>query len=1228
MMSGKNNAGTQPYALGSLLQAATYGATIPTNYGCTLSPLLAIWTANLRQGGSTKKFKQMKKGIVAYCENITFLLGHNPGLGVLQMWNNGGTQPLNFTSQTFTGPGPWTITDANFYAVIGVSVTQAYSETFDDYGATGPVTESGTFQVPLWNELFTGPDPVKNSGYRNYPYCYRWQPSYGVTVQADATDIFAGQAVTIYYAQLTAATSYQPPLVRNRLHFENVLGDGAEYSGDFLNTSTPLSSQQILYPMFFGCGSTDIDLGSSGSIPQMQAEVQGKWGLYSTGDADFADMIEDIFKSGYAQAAIGAVSGTAASTPVEHGLSCYNFPGCVQMKCLSGASSSSLAPIAYNLPPTAGNFLVAVAATNGTGGGSLSISDSAGNTWMPVFGGSPAYQVWYARANSTGPVTVTVTGQGNSWGTSLIEVAGVDTFDSVSLGNGLGAASIATTNARNFPGYMLSIGLYPGASSVSQPSIPQWTLLTPTNYYGVSPAAGYSIQERAVHSPGTYSVSIPASGLAAQCVLAFKCVNPPTYPDPLSDFIDTNSLDLVRLQDRANGLWGSLSMSSQQTASDYLNTLYTAADAAPVFCGFKLFSMPLSEVSIAGNGAVYDAITAGGPVYNLSTENGDFIASGSAPPIQVKTAARVNQPNVLQMQCLSRNSNYNPSVVAQPDQGSIAQYGIRKADPVQNYAIQDVSIARQILGIAVRKLQQGGDVYTFTLPAKWCLLAPMGAGGGGRFVPAPPVGAGGLPLPAVGESVTWATATVKPVPGNISVTSHIPPPDYPAWQITSNCSLTTGSMSASAGFLFLPTAVCAWGGFSLPAGLDPATIHRIYPVVQCKSNGAGSQTISCSAGGPNFGPGLYGGTQIGNDIVPFVGTNLSGVTINASVYQSIVEPQNFASMDVSFVGFAIYHGGSAPVANAAFVADATNIVDAALTITDPLADINKVPVRLTSIQEQNDGTLACEAEPFVYGMYSPKPYTTDQPSTTTPTTGASAGSVNTPIVFEPTPALSGLPTQGEIWAVLSSNNPNYGGCQPYVSTDGGASYTPIGDPLIGSATTGVSTGDWPPHADPDTANNLALNLSESNGSLLSYAAAARDNFQYPCYIAGGGAYSIPYEIFTYNAATLTSANHYTLAATGSGNALRRGIYAAPSPTVGVDHPTGSRFAFLSPDGQGIAKIPVPPAWIGTTVYFKFPTFNSFGGAIQSLASATAYAYTFTGVPGAIGPAGGFQVNGI
>lgn len=1041
MQAGKSQGSTAPTALGSMLQAATYGQTIPVVYGMTMSPLLAIWAANLRQGGSTKKFKQLKKGITAYVENIDFLLGCNPIMGVQQMWNNGGTIPLTFTSHSFTatqfGSGSFTIPDAHFYAVIGVTLVQNYSVTFNDYGGNGPVTLTGSYEVPLWNELQTGPDPTNPNSYRSYPNVYRWQPSYGAVVHVDG--IPQGQVplnptvttLKVYYSQLTTATSFLPPITKMRLAFEPELGSGTEYA------DAGLTAQQVIYPMYAGMGSSDLDLGSGGAIPQLQAEVQGKFGLYATGDADFADIIEDVFKSGTAQAAIG--SG-ASYTQLEHGLSCYNLPGTVQKKVVLGFESSAGSTVTYNMPNTAGNVLVALIDVGDLGGTTVAptISDSLGNTWVQAGTGTRTgvsfrWTLWYVVNCKSGANTITFT---NATGFDfaqdfiILELAGVDTFDSISVQSGSAVNNaLTTTNQQNLPELMLAISLQNGQTNpTASPGMKQLWPVTVAPFTGGDHDGPMFMQQRTVMAPGTYPLSwakpasLPLTPSAASymVMIGFKATNPASYPLPVGDFMDLASLNLVRLQCRANGLYGSLSMNAQQAASDWLGTLYDAADAAPVFLGFKLFSIPYSEVSAVGNGATYTAPTASGPVASLSDLNGDFV--GSDVPIKVATSARVDQPNVLQMQCINRTSNYNPSLVEQPDAGSISLYGIRKEDPITNNAVQDVSIARQLLGIQVRKLQYGGDVYTFTMSAKWCLLAPM-------------------------------------------------------------------------------------------------------------------------------------------DLI---------------------------------------------------------------LITDTLASIINDPVRITEIVEQDDLSLQCKAEQFVYGMYAPTVFSTDQPVPYTPNPTGTAGNVNTPIFLEPVPRLVANQNQGQLWIVVSSANANYGGAVVYVSTDGGTSYNVLGDPIVGSATTGVTTADWPAGTDPDTTHNLGVDLTESNGSLLSYATADENNFLYPCFVAGGGQ-PIPYELMTYAVATLTAANKYTLMATGTGNSLRRGVFGAPVQGVGFDHPSGSRFAFLNPTGEGILKVNIDPTWIGKTLSFKICSFNSFGTSAQSLSDVTAVTYTPLGTSGQGVTL--FQVNG-
>lgn len=1047
----KSQGSTKPTAAGSLLGASAYGQTIPTIYGTTQSPLLPIWAANLRQGGSVKKFKQFKKGITAYVENIDMLLGHNPIMGVLQVMVNGGNYPLDFRSQTFTA-GPFTISDSDFYFVTAVTAVMSYSFTVDDYGGQGSKTLTGSFEVPFWNELEVGPDPTSPASYRNFPYCYRWSPSYGNEIQIDS-QTFSLFTFKVYYAALTDATSHEVPIAKLRLAFESQLGSGTE----FADAGSPFDAQQIIYPQFAGLGSSEIDLGSSGALPQLLPEVRGKWGIYPSMDADFVDMIEDVFKSGLAQAAVDA-EATPVFTQMERGLSSYDLPGVVQYKVNSNVEIFDPA-LPYNLPVTEGNFLVVIAI-----GSASTISDTLGSSWTAVFGSGLGFQVWYAQAASTGIDAVSVPGLGVDWQLVLLEVAGVDSFDVVADTTSGSTVSATSTVAPGLPAYLLGIGAYASATFASSTLIPQWTSIAEPNFYdysaGSNPGSGGNrllIQERTVRNPGAYSLTAAGTAPAGLCILSFKATQPVTYPKPLGDFVDFPSFDLVRAQCRANGLWGSLSMNSQSSAADWIKSLAAAANAAPVFLGSKLFLYPYSEVSTAGNGCTYTAPTAAGPVANLSDLNGDFIGCPTR-----KTATRIGMPNVLQMQFINRATNYNQLNVSQPDSAAIALYGVRKADPIVNNAVQDPTVARSLLGIQVRRNQYGGDSWSFTASARWSLLSPM-------------------------------------------------------------------------------------------------------------------------------------------DLI---------------------------------------------------------------TLTDTLQAIALVPVRITAYNEQADGSFEGTAEPFVYGMCAPTPLITTSPIVNPSPINDSAGNVNAPVIFEPVPGLYPSQTGDQLWLVVSSPSPNYGGAQIYVSTDSGASYNPApglsgSNIVMGSAVTGVTANDWPAASDPDSTNDLDVDLTECDGVLQSYPTTAENNFEYPCYVeaetfglsiddvpiangvpleidvngtpiadlgtlevngtavAESGSAAFDYELMTYAVATLTATSKYTLEATGSGNFLRRGVYGAPAAGEGVSHATGSRFALLSPAGTGILKLALPSQYIGEALLFKVISFNQFGAALQSLADVTAYSYTPTGIPGSV-----------
>jgi hypothetical protein len=87
------------------------------------------------------------------------------------------------------------------------------------------------------------------------------------------------------------------------------------------------------------------------------------------------------------------------------------------------------------------------------------------------------------------------------------------------------------------------------------------------------------------------------------------------------------------------------------------------------------------------------------------------------------------------------------------------------------------------------------------------------------------------------------------------------------------------------------------------------------------------------------------------------------------------------------------------------------------------------------------------------------------------------------------------------------------------------------------------------------------------------------------------------ELFSYQNATLTGANAYTL-----GTLLVRGLYG----TAQASHTSAKTFARVD---AALARIVVPPARVGQLLYIKLVSVNLWGGGRQSLASVPVYTFT-------------------
>jgi hypothetical protein len=524
-MFGKlSNSSIRPVAMGMPVQSSTYGQVIPVYMGRTKGTLYLTWEANIRQSGSKLK---KKKNVNQYAANVDFLVGHNPILTPLQFWANQSQRfPLNFTKISGGGSTPFpfyytdfTVTDPNFYAVIAVTLTQNYGPiTFNDYGNPNGATTipAGSWEVPLWNAAYHGPDPGLPSIFRLgfNPY-YIWTPSMGNTLQVVNAGAFA--AINVYYAQLFPGGSAQYgkkqsdtdiPSAALHLTWEPILGDGLEYTGNDSQSGQPLSAQKILYPCYAGLGSADFQTGQTG-LPQVSAEFLAAYAINPDGDADFADMIEDIFKQGLSQPGYATASDpqdlqNSNIHLLQRGLACYDWPGMVQATDLFELESWN-PPLTYWQANQAGNILIGVVDAGAGGFGPLAISDDAANDWNLLSSPGARGAFWYAVAQPANPGNqVTFGGVTFDWFGGIFELGGVDTFDSSANAAGSRSVSVTTTNASGTPAYLLAFVdfTFEGPAGFNGRTLPAWTLLANNGRY--------LLYSRIVYQPGTYTFTAPS----------------------------------------------------------------------------------------------------------------------------------------------------------------------------------------------------------------------------------------------------------------------------------------------------------------------------------------------------------------------------------------------------------------------------------------------------------------------------------------------------------------------------------------------------------------------------------------------------------------------------------------------------------------------------------------------------------------------------------------------
>lgn len=257
-----------------------------------------------------------------------------------------------------------------------------------------------------------------------------------------------------------------------------------------------------------------------------------------------------------------------------------------------------------------------------------------------------------------------------------------------------------------------------------------------------------------------------------------------------------------------------------------------------------------------------------------------------------------------------------------------------------------------------------------------------------------------------------------------------------------------------------------------------------------------------------------------------------------------------------------------------------------VTLTDAGLGLNKTPVRITEIEEDEEGVLSVKAEDYPVGVYTTSEYPTQPSLGYSADYNVSPGNAHAPVIFEAPLQLTG--GEPQIWMATAGGD-MWGGAEVWVSTDGD-SYTRVGavnhKARFGSLTTALPNG-----AVFDRTNTL--NVEISAGQMTGGTEQDSRDLLTLCYVDG--------EFLAYTNAELKGVGRYTL-----GN-LTRGAYGSAIDS----HAAGSQFARID---DTLFRYTVPRNWIGRTVWVKLVSYNVFSGGIQDLASVPAYSYTIKGAP--------------
>lgn len=172
----------------------------------------------------------------------------------------------------------------------------------------------------------------------------------------------------------------------------------------------------------------------------------------------------------------------------------------------------------------------------------------------------------------------------------------------------------------------------------------------------------------------------------------------------------------------ANGLLVSPICSDQVEAASFLSDLITATHAAPFMSGGKLHVRPYAEANVTGNGIAFTVDNT--PIYDIATS--DLLPGDNGTiPIEINRLQPQDLVNNMRVEYLDRANSYNPVVIEQRDEATIAAYGVDRPSDVRSQHFFCTQGPASIAAALQLQREQVTTTYKFKLPREFELLDPM-----------------------------------------------------------------------------------------------------------------------------------------------------------------------------------------------------------------------------------------------------------------------------------------------------------------------------------------------------------------------------------------------------------------------------------------------------------------------------------------------------------------------